>query len=263
MAEITQSKKITVGFVFSWFFGIIFLLAGIGMILTSPVAGTIYILLALYILPPLNEMLVKATGFHLTAVLNFLLVVVVAGLAGTMYSSNLPVKNPELVSNQNTSQSSGQVSQSQKSQSSVSKIVPFATEMKLSDFTVMIDKVDYLPEIDSGNQFLANYKPTNKILRIRFSGANNAKEDKFLRIGSGVIETKDGYKFKQLDTSNYLTIGSAQQISQSDLEAGFKGCLSCDLPPLGKAKEYMFFDIPERDLTDLTLTFKDYQFALK
>ena len=230
---------------------------------TSPVAGIIYILLSLYVLPPINKILVKKTGFHLSGALSFILVIVVMSVAGSIYSSSLPAKTPELVSNQNTSQSDGQTSQSQKIQSSVSKIVPFATEMKLSDFTVMIDKVDYLPEIDSGNQFLANYKPTNKVLRVRFSGANNAKEDKFLRISSGVIETKDGYKFKQLDTSNYLTIGSAQQISQSDLESGFKGCLGCDLPPLGKAKEYMFFDIPERDLSDLTLTFKDYQFALK
>ena len=258
-----QPKKITFGMVCSFIFGIIFIFSSIGTLSSSILSAIIYLLLGIFILPPLNKIIVEKSGIKLGGFVVFIVCLVLAGVAGSIYSNSLPTKNPELVSNQNSSQSAGQSTQSQNSQKPTSKIVPFATEMKLGEFTIMIDKVDFLSQIESGNQFINNYKPTNKVLSIRISGVNNAKEEKFVSISGGLIETKDGYKFKQLDSSKYLTIGTAQQISESELEKGFKGCLGCGLPPLGKAKEYMFFDIPEKDLSELTLTFKDYQFALQ
>ena len=84
---------------------------------TSLLAGVIYFLLALYILPPINAILVQKTGFHLSGALNFILVIIVMSVAGIVYSNNLPAKTPELVSkqsspNQNNSQQS--ISQSKK-----------------------------------------------------------------------------------------------------------------------------------------------------
>lgn len=104
----TQPKKITAGMVFSWIFGVIYILGGIGIIGTNALAGVIYLLVGLYILPPLNQMLVKATGFKLTGVLVFIVVLISTGIAGALYSSSMPAKSPKSENIVNVSSSNTQ-----------------------------------------------------------------------------------------------------------------------------------------------------------
>jgi hypothetical protein len=64
--ETTQSKKITIGLILSWVFGVVFALNGIIFIFFVPTGGLIMLIMSIVILPPVTKLVDKKWKFHLS-----------------------------------------------------------------------------------------------------------------------------------------------------------------------------------------------------
>lgn len=81
-------KKITLGFVLSWLFGILFGLSGIGFAVTGYFgAGIPLILISLILLPPLNKFIEERFNFQLSGGLKLVIVIILF----MIYAVNLPM----------------------------------------------------------------------------------------------------------------------------------------------------------------------------
>lgn len=94
MPKEKEVKKITIGFIFSWIFGVLFLLAGAGAIATFPILGTIIILCSVMIIPYFNKVIAEKLHFKISGGIKFLLVIIIfvaIGMTDTtkkIYQSN-------------------------------------------------------------------------------------------------------------------------------------------------------------------------------
>jgi len=106
--EEKEVKKITAGFIFSWIFGVLFLLVGIGTIGTgSPIAGIVIILCSAVIIPYFNKLIAEKLNFKISGGVKFLLAIVIFVAMGFSIAStndnnqqleetNVPVANEEV-----------------------------------------------------------------------------------------------------------------------------------------------------------------------
>lgn len=95
MAEEKGVKKITVGSVFSWIFGILFLLAGVGLLgQGSFVAGIIVILCAAMIIPYFNKLIAQKFHYEISGGIKFVLVIVILITMG-IAMANQPATNAQ------------------------------------------------------------------------------------------------------------------------------------------------------------------------
>ncbi len=76
MSEAQQSKKISVGLVLGWIFGILFALTGISSIFSEPVSGIVMLIMAAVLLPPINKIVDKKWKFHLSGGIKIVLIVI-------------------------------------------------------------------------------------------------------------------------------------------------------------------------------------------
>jgi len=107
MVEEKTVKKITAGFVFSWIFGVLFLLAGVGMIgQGSFVAGIIVVLCAAMIIPYFNRLIAEKFHYEISGGIKFALVIVIFIAMGVAMANSTkstgsvtdttPAANPKL-----------------------------------------------------------------------------------------------------------------------------------------------------------------------
>jgi hypothetical protein len=61
-----SSKKITVGLILSWIFGILFALTGIISVFSEPIPGIVMLIMAAVLLPPVNKFVDEKWKFHLS-----------------------------------------------------------------------------------------------------------------------------------------------------------------------------------------------------
>lgn len=86
--NIHMNKKINIGNIISWIFGIIFFVIGVlNAILVHPVPGTFYILLSFIYLPSTNTILKKKFGFSIPLAVKIILGLVI--LWGTLAVGDL------------------------------------------------------------------------------------------------------------------------------------------------------------------------------
>jgi hypothetical protein len=105
MVKEKKVKKITVGFIFSWIFGVLFSLSGIGLLTSNIFGGIIVIFLSLLITPIGNNILNNKFNFEISAGIKFLLVIiifVVFGFSGT--ESDNYLSNSDIETNLESSQ---------------------------------------------------------------------------------------------------------------------------------------------------------------
>lgn len=82
MPKENEVKKITVGSIFSWIFGVIFLLAGVGAIATSPIPGIIIIICSAMIIPYFNKLIIDKFNIKISGGVKFLLVIIIFTAVG-------------------------------------------------------------------------------------------------------------------------------------------------------------------------------------
>lgn len=91
-SEESATKNITLGVVLGWLFGVIFLIAGVSTLMSSPVWGVVMILLGIFILPPLGEQLRKKSNVNISGGVKVLVVLVVLIGATVMDASDRAAK---------------------------------------------------------------------------------------------------------------------------------------------------------------------------
>ena len=88
--QTTPSKKITVGLILSWIFGVLFGLTGIVSVFSEPIPGLVMLIMAAVLLPPVTKLVDQKWKFHLSSGMK--IVVIIIGLiifGATIDTSNV------------------------------------------------------------------------------------------------------------------------------------------------------------------------------
>lgn len=88
--QTTPSKKISVGLILSWIFGVLLALTGIVSIFSEPIPGLVMLIMAAVLLPPVTRLVDKKWKFHLSSGMK--IVVIIIGLiifGATVDTSNV------------------------------------------------------------------------------------------------------------------------------------------------------------------------------
>jgi hypothetical protein len=133
--EVATKKKITVGLIASWFFGVLFLFSGISVIATSIVWGIIIILSSLLIIPYSSNLIGNKLNFEISTGIKWILVILIfvgltlsaAGDISRSTSDSLenqasPAQNSGSGTTTTQSQTQTQVSQKQYTQETFSQV---------------------------------------------------------------------------------------------------------------------------------------------
>ena len=92
--EAKEIKKITVGLIFIWIFGILFILAGVGIIAQgSYISGILIMLCSAMIIPYFNKIVAEKFHFEISGGIKFGLVIVIFVLMGIAMSHSSNSKN--------------------------------------------------------------------------------------------------------------------------------------------------------------------------
>lgn len=74
--QVKSSKKITVGLILSWIFGILFALTGIISVFSEPIQGIIMLIMAAVLLPPVNKVVNEKWEFHLSGGMKIVVIII-------------------------------------------------------------------------------------------------------------------------------------------------------------------------------------------
>ena len=89
-----KTKNITVSLVFSWIFGVIVGLVGIGTLFSNVLVGLLFIIAAVIVLPPTYALIKNKFKISLSRGLKIIIVVIIFAIAGTITSQgNTPATN--------------------------------------------------------------------------------------------------------------------------------------------------------------------------
>ncbi len=85
-----KTKNITLGSVFSWIFGVLFFLGGIGMLFSHFISGLLTLVAALLILPPSSNVIKRKFNFSMSRGVKILAVLVLLVIAGMAMGDTKP-----------------------------------------------------------------------------------------------------------------------------------------------------------------------------
>lgn len=74
--QTTPSKKISVGLILSWIFGVLFALTGIVSVFSEPIPGLVMLVMAAVLLPPINKLVDEKWKFHLSKGMKIAVIIV-------------------------------------------------------------------------------------------------------------------------------------------------------------------------------------------
>ncbi|EKD44395.1 MAG: protein of unknown function DUF1535 [uncultured bacterium (gcode 4)] len=90
--QTTPSKKITVGLILSWIFGILFALIGIISVFSEPIPGIVMLVMAAILLPPINKLVDEKWKFHLSGGIKTIVIIVGFIIFGSTVDTSNTVK---------------------------------------------------------------------------------------------------------------------------------------------------------------------------
>ena len=74
--QTTPSKKITVGLILSWIFGVLFALTGIVSVFSEPIPGLVMLIMAAVLLPPVTKLVDQKWKFHLSRGMKVVVIII-------------------------------------------------------------------------------------------------------------------------------------------------------------------------------------------
>lgn len=86
--QTTSSKKISVGLILSWIFGVLFALTGIVFVFSEPIPGLVMLIMAAVLLPPISKLVDRKWKFYLSGGVKTIIVVVGLVIIGTTASAS-------------------------------------------------------------------------------------------------------------------------------------------------------------------------------
>ena len=74
--QTSSSKKITVGLILSWIFGVLFALTGIVSIFSEPIPGLVMLIMAAVLLPPVTKLVDQKWKFHFSMGIKIVVIII-------------------------------------------------------------------------------------------------------------------------------------------------------------------------------------------
>jgi len=74
--QTTPSKKISVGLILSWIFGVLFALTGIVSVFSEPIPGLVMLVMAAVLLPPVTKLVDQKWKFHLSKGMKIVVIII-------------------------------------------------------------------------------------------------------------------------------------------------------------------------------------------
>lgn len=74
--QTTPSKKITVGLILSWIFGVLFALTGIVSVFSEPIPGLVMLIMAAVLLPSVTKLIDQKWKFHLSGGMKIIVIII-------------------------------------------------------------------------------------------------------------------------------------------------------------------------------------------
>jgi len=74
--QTTPSKKITIGLILSWIFGVLFALTGIVSVFSEPIPGLVMLTMAAVLLPPVTKLVDQKWKFHLSDGIKIVVIII-------------------------------------------------------------------------------------------------------------------------------------------------------------------------------------------
>lgn len=93
--EITPSKKITIGLILSWIFGVIFALTGIVSVFSEPIPGLVMLIMAAVLLPPVTKLVDQKWKFHLSGGIKAVVIIVGFIIFGSTINTSNTVRQQD------------------------------------------------------------------------------------------------------------------------------------------------------------------------
>jgi hypothetical protein len=89
MSEQKKVRKITLGLIFGWIFGVIFSISSLATFPTDILVGGLYLIAALLALPPVGKLLKDKANISLSGGVKFVLIVILLIIIGTQMASGI------------------------------------------------------------------------------------------------------------------------------------------------------------------------------
>ena len=135
--QTTPSKKITVGLILSWIFGILFALTGIIAVFSEPIPGIVMLIMAAVLLPPVNKLVDKKWKFHLSGGIKIVVIIIGFIIFGSTIDTSNTAKQqnnqPQIQQEQEQSASNTEQQKDEAKPTEKTAITPISNEEKAED----------------------------------------------------------------------------------------------------------------------------------
>ncbi|MDD3723137.1 MAG: Ltp family lipoprotein [Lutibacter sp.] len=93
--QITPSKKISVGLILSWIFGVLFALSGIVSVFSEPIPGLVMLIMAAVLLPPVTKLVYQKWKYHLSKGMKIVVIVIGIIIFGSTIDTSSTAKQQD------------------------------------------------------------------------------------------------------------------------------------------------------------------------
>ena len=153
--QTTPSKKITVGLILSWIFGVLFALTGIISVFSEPISGIVMLIMAAVLLPPVNKLVDKKWKIHLSGGVKIVVIIIGFIIFGSTIDTS---KTEKQQNNQSQVQQEQSVSNTERKKD---EIKPTEKQPKTAnnEKPVEMEKTKIIPTPDEKNDETPEEKP--------------------------------------------------------------------------------------------------------
>lgn len=143
--QVKSSKKITVGLILSWIFGILFALTGFISVFSDPIPGIVMLIMGAVLLPPVNKFVDEKWKFHLSGGMKVVVLIIGFIIFGStidtskQQSNQVPAQQEQSIST--TKQQKDEIKPTEEQPKTVSNEKPVETKK-----TEIIPTPDEKPE---------------------------------------------------------------------------------------------------------------------
>ena len=142
--QTTSSKKITVGLILSWIFGVLFALTGIIAVFSELIPGIIMLIMSAVLLPPVNKLVNEKWKFHLSGGMKVVVIIIGFIIFGSTIDTS---KTEKQQNNQSQVQQEQSVSNTEQKKDEV-KPTEEQPKTANNEKTVETEKTEIIPTPD-------------------------------------------------------------------------------------------------------------------
>jgi len=174
MNEAQSSKKISVGLVLSWIFGVLFGLTGIISVFSEPIQGIVMLVMAAVLLPPVNKLVDEKWKFHLSSGIKAVVIIIGLIIFGATVDTSSTTKQQN--NQPQTQQEQKQAISKDEQPKDESKPTEEQPKAINNEQPAKTEKTEIIPP--SGNEIKSksNYQLSDEAKNLAISGIKNYDE---------------------------------------------------------------------------------------